>query len=476
MGMKALASLAAMAHFSLGLLSTQAIAAEGSLPPAITSTSAADIDGAAPADDPSRIARWHALREAIFGKRQIQDGASVIRLDAPTRALDAALVPLGLSITGAKPVKAIYLVIDNNPSPLAGHIIFGPAADPSALKLRVRVNEYTLIHAVAESSDGSLYGVEKFVKAAGGCSAPAGADEDEAIREMGRMKLKVLGEFAPGKPLQAQLLIRHPNFNGMQMNQITRMYTPARFIRTLEVSYAGSPVLHMDSDISLSSDPALTFSFIPKAKGQLEVIAVDSQDASFSQRFDIPPPAAPSAASAAPTPPASVIEEPKDFWLGPVNAPTPRTLHGATVIRAADVATIVKDRRAVVVDVSNTPARPEKLAPQAVWLPPPHPVIPGSLWLAGAGAGTIDDETERLYKQRLAQATGNDLSHPLVVYCHERCWLSWNAAKRAIRYGYRNVYWFPDGIEGWKAAGFATATAPPEMAPARPQVSSSARS
>ncbi len=122
----------------------------------------------------------------------------------------------------------------------------------------------------------------------------------------------------------------------------------------------------------------------------------------------------------------------------------------------------------MVVDVSSTPASRETGA-AGRWLPPPHPVIPGSLWLAGAGAGTIDDETERLYKQRLAQATGNDLSHPVIVYCHERCWLSWNAAKRAIRYGYRNVYWFPDGIEGWKAAGFATATAPPE-------VSSSARS
>jgi sulfur-oxidizing protein SoxY len=456
------------------LANNPAAAAEGSLPSAITSMSTADIDGAAPADDPSRIARWEALREAIFGKRKIQDGSAVIGLDAPSRALDAALVPLGLTIlnsktAGAKPVKAIYLVIDNNPSPLAGHIIFGPAADPSSLKLRVRINEYTLIHAVAESSDGSLYGVEKFVKAAGGCSAPAGADETEALQQMGRMKLKVLGDFAPGKPLQAQLLIRHPNFNGMQMNQITRMYTPARFIRTLEVSYSGTPVLHMDSDISMSSDPAITFGFVPKQKGELEIIAIDSEDSNFSQRFDIPAPAAPSAAGTTPTP-ASQVEEPKDFWLGPVNAPTPSTLHGATVIRAPDVAAIVKNQRAVVIDVSNTPERPQKLAPQAVWLPPPHPVIPGSLWLAGAGSGTIDADTEQMYKARLAQATGNDLDRPVVVYCHERCWLSWNAAKRAIRYGYRNVYWFPDGIEGWRAAGYATSTAAPAT------VSSSARS
>ncbi len=190
------------ALITTGLFTASAFAAEGSFPSAVTSMSTADIDGAAPADDPARIARWQALREAIFGKREIRDGTSVIGLDVPVRALDAALVPLSLSIVGAKPVKSIYLVIDNNPSPLAGHILFGPAADTSSLKLRVRVNEYTLVHAVAETSDGSLYGVEKFVKAAGGCSAPAGSDEAEAIQQMGRMKLKVLGDFVPGKPLQ----------------------------------------------------------------------------------------------------------------------------------------------------------------------------------------------------------------------------------------------------------------------------------
>jgi sulfur-oxidizing protein SoxY len=423
--------------------------------------SEAAIDGAAAADDPSRIARWQALREAVFGKRQVSDGTAVIQMDVPPRALDAALVPLGLTLSGGKSIKGVYLVIDNNPSPLAGHIVFGPAADPSSLKLRVRVNEYTLIHAIAETRDGKLFSVEKFVKAAGGCSAPAGSDASEAMKEMGRMKVRLLGEFAPGRPMQAQLLIRHPNFNGMQMNQITRVYTPARFIRTLDVSYGGAQVLHAESDISMSTDPAITFGFVPKAKGTLEVKAVDSEDAHFEESFDVPAPAAPSAAATTPDA-QTVIEEPQDFWLGPVNAPVPSTLSGGTVIRVTEVAAMLKQRRAVLVDVSNLQQRPEKLAPQAVWMPPPHPAIPGSMWVAGAGAGTLDAGTENLYRKRLAEATSNDLDRPVVVYCHERCWLSWNAAKRAIRYGYRNVYWFPDGIEGWRAAGFATSTVPAE--------------
>jgi sulfur-oxidizing protein SoxY len=462
MGMKALTVAVLLAGLST--------AASAAIPEAVTSLSAAEIDGAAPADDPSRIARWKALREAIFGNRKVEDGTAVIQMDAPPRAMDAALVPLGLTLIGGKQIKGVYLVIDNNPSPLAGHITFGPAADPSTLKMRVRVNEYTLIHAVAESQDGALYSVEKFVKAAGGCSAPAGTDETEALKEIGRMKLRLLTPYSAGQTMQAQLMIRHPNFNGMQMNQITRVYTAPRFIRTLEVKFEGQSVLRVDSDISMSTDPAFTFGFVPPRPGKLEVTAVDSEDQRFASTFPVP--AADSAPSAAPAEETSAqrIEEPKDFWLGPVNGPVPETLTGGTVIRATDVAAMVKQRRAVLVDVSNSPPRPEKLAPQAVWLPPPHPVIPGSLWIAGAGAGTLDEATDRLYRQRLARATSNDLSRPVVVYCHERCWLSWNAAKRAVRYGYRNVYWFPDGIEGWRAAGFATDTAPAEE-----PISSSAR-
>lgn len=450
-----------------------ASAADGSgLPDAVTSMSAADIDGAAPADDPSRAERWNALKEAIFGKRQVMDGTAVIQLDAPPRALDAALVPLTLNIVGGKLVKGVYLVIDNNPSPLAGHITFGPKADSSTLKLRVRVNEYTLIHAVAEAQDGALYGVAKFVKAAGGCSAPAGTDESEAMRDLGEMKMRLLGTYTAGKPMQAQLMVRHPNFNGMQMNQITRMYTPARFMKTLEVTYEGANVLRLDSDISLSTDPVVTFGFVPTGAGKLKVHVVDSEDKSFDRSFDVPAAAGPSATSSVAADTGTSVPEPADFWDGPVNSPTPVTLNGGIVIRASDLATMLKTDRAVVVDVSNSPPRPEKLAPQAVWMPPPHPVIPGSLWLAGVGAGTVDAATDGFFRRRLSEATANDMSHPLVVYCHERCWLSWNAAKRAIRYGYKRVYWFPDGIEGWKAAGFTTSIAQPET----PNVSSAALS
>jgi len=239
-------------------------------------------------DDQDRAARWKQLQESIFPHRQVLDSGGIITVEAPPRALDAALVPVELHMTGAKPVRGVYLIIDDNPAPLAAHFVFGPKADPRDLKLRVRVNAYTNIHAVAETQDGQLHAATKFVKAAGGCSAPAGADDTAALADIGRMKLRVIGDFAADKPLQAQLMIRHPNFNGMQMNQITRYFTPARFIRTIDATYDGAQVFHLDADISLSTDPVITFGFVPHEKGQMKVVALDSSNTVFDRSFDIP--------------------------------------------------------------------------------------------------------------------------------------------------------------------------------------------
>lgn len=152
-------------------------------------------------------------------------------------------------------------------------------------------------------------------------------------------------------------------------------------------------------------------------------------------------------------------DEPLDYWTGPINGPVPETITGGTVIRTKELSALLENGNAVLVEVSNEPRRPENLAAGAPWLPTPHPVIPGSVWIPGPGMGAIPAELDTFFRNQLASVTGNDFDRPLVIYCHERCWLSWNAAKRAIRYGYRQVYWYPDGIEGWRVAGLTTAVA-----------------
>lgn len=250
----------------------------------------AAVGAATGADDEEagRAARWAELQQALFPGRSVQNGATWIEIQAPERALDAALVPVGLTLRGDRPIKGVYLVIDNNPGPLAGHFTFGPLGDAHSLKLRVRVNAYTYLHAVAETGDGQLFAAARFVKAAGGCSAPSGADEQQAVQDLGHIKLRFPQPFAAGRTQEVQLMIRHPNFNGMQMNQMTHLYTPAMFIRTVDVSYNGIEVVHLDSDISLSADPVLSFGFTPPDKGRMQVLVRDTKDASFAQGFDVP--------------------------------------------------------------------------------------------------------------------------------------------------------------------------------------------
>jgi PQQ-dependent catabolism-associated CXXCW motif protein len=42
----------------------------------------------------------------------------------------------------------------------------------------------------------------------------------------------------------------------------------------------------------------------------------------------------------------------------------------------------------------------------------------------------------------------------MVFYCKPDCWMSWNAARRALSLGYTRVDWYPDGAAGWKQAGY----------------------
>jgi PQQ-dependent catabolism-associated CXXCW motif protein len=160
--------------------------------------------------------------------------------------------------------------------------------------------------------------------------------------------------------------------------------------------------------------------------------------------------------------------EPDGYWTGDADAPLPATLRGARVIHVKEAAALLKQRATVVVDASNAPRRPPELAPGAPWMPVPHAALPDALWLPGVGAGSIPPAIDEFYRQRLRIATAGDVDAPLLVYCHDKCWLSWNAAKRAVEYGYRRVSWFPDGIEGWTAAGGQVARADPQGPAADP--------
>ncbi len=240
-------------------------------------------------DSPAaRVARWKDIEKTIFGDKVATPAGSIVTLDAPYRAADASLVPITITLDQKKPIKGLYLVIDDNPSPVAAHYIFGPAADPHVIKMRVRVNSYTNVHAVAELQDGSLVEAVKFVKAAGGCSAPMGMSDEEAMKGMGDMRMKFARAIVPGKSTEATLMVRHPNFNGMQMNQITRYFTPARYIETIKVHDGGRLVFTLGTGISLSSNPVITFGLVPQTTGPVTVAVSDNKNGHWEKSFALP--------------------------------------------------------------------------------------------------------------------------------------------------------------------------------------------
>ena len=106
-----------------------------------------------------RAARWADLEHAIFGDRMVENAGDRVAIEAPARAEDAATVAVAIRVaaTFAPEVRELYLVIDDNPSPLAAHFVLGPLADAQEIATRVRIDDYTYLHAVAETADGRLF-------------------------------------------------------------------------------------------------------------------------------------------------------------------------------------------------------------------------------------------------------------------------------------------------------------------------------
>lgn len=237
--------------------------------------------------EPDRLERWQDLTALIFGDdAEIAPTETLVSLDAPERALDSSLVPVTITTDDAR-VTELGLVVDENPGPLAARVRFGPVGDPRLLGLRVRVDGYTNVHAVATLADGSMVANAVFVKGAGGCSAPIGVSDLEAMAGMGDMRLKFAGDGPEGAG-KATLMVRHPNFNGMQMNQVSRLYTPARYVTDVEVTRGGERVFAMQSDISLATNPVIEFLYRRGSDAPFTVAVTDSSGERWSQDFPAP--------------------------------------------------------------------------------------------------------------------------------------------------------------------------------------------
>jgi sulfur-oxidizing protein SoxY len=209
----------------------------------------------------------------------------VIVLETPRRAEDAAIVPVAIRARFAqspeRSIRKIWLLIDNNPSPIAAVFQFTLESGRADIETRIRIEEYTYVRAVALTSDGKLYLAANYVKASGGCSAPAGKDAIAAKLILGKRRLRVDDAPAPGSLSRALLMVSHPNDSGLAMDQVTRTYATPHFVRKVEVRYASKPVLTADVDFSISENPNFRFYFTRGDGGELEAKVVDNQDLQF---------------------------------------------------------------------------------------------------------------------------------------------------------------------------------------------------
>jgi sulfur-oxidizing protein SoxY len=257
------------------------------------------VAGAAGADEATNQSKdpWPELVRDVFNGRDLADGAGVVAIEMPYRAEDASIVPVTLRTTlppgDARAVKAITLVIDENPAPVAATFRTGPGVN--TISTRVRVDSYTNVHAVAELSDGRLYATSVYVKASGGCSAPTAKNAEEAKANVGQMRFRQFVQpAATGKPAgpasaprEAQIMIRHPNNSGLQRDQVTLLYIPAFFVRDIRVWQGDELVLAMDGGISMSEDPNIRFNYRPNGATQFRVEAVDTDGHMFKSEWPV---------------------------------------------------------------------------------------------------------------------------------------------------------------------------------------------
>lgn len=147
---------------------------------------------------------------------------------------------------------------------------------------------------------------------------------------------------------------------------------------------------------------------------------------------------------------AAAVEEQEGYRLENYDDVVPATLQGAITVTALDVAKLQSEHDALVIDVIPEFNKPVDLPAGQLWFPVAHRGVAGALWLPDVGYGALSETTEDYFRSHLQRATHGNLDHPVVFYCRSDCWMSWNAAKRAMSFGYTKVYWFADGIDDWE--------------------------
>jgi sulfur-oxidizing protein SoxY len=239
--------------------------------------------GAAPAQDamsPSTGA-WQFLRPQFYGDRDIGEvDEAAMRIEAPGSTPDPSATPVtlhfGKDAIGA--VRKVRVIIDNNPSPVASTIDIAEGVPVDEIDLRVRVDRFTSVRAIAEMADGRLEMRSAWIKASGGCSAPPAATGEG---KTGDVRFRGSPD---GKSLQVS--IRHPNASGFQIDPVTGDPIPPHYVSHLDLKSGDKTLISVDSGISISENPTFRIVSDKPLATPLTLEATDSKDAHFSATWN----------------------------------------------------------------------------------------------------------------------------------------------------------------------------------------------
>ena len=231
---------------------------------------------------------WPIIKAQLFSSEQKIKNDNLITLITPVRAANSAIVPIEIiaNITQSKNfyIEKIYLIVDNNPSPVVGVFTLSPINGLASLTTRIRINAYSPVRVITQTSDGQLHMSANFVKASGGCSAPASASNELALKRRGKMKLRQ----QPKQGLsQLHFMISHPNYSGLQINQLTRHWIPADYVSQVKLTLNNKQLITFSGGISLSENPSLHFYLKKMVAGKIIAQVSDSQGRNYQQQWQV---------------------------------------------------------------------------------------------------------------------------------------------------------------------------------------------
>ena len=248
---------------------------------------------AGPASGQSEVDLWETfLKPKYFEGRDIATGKSVVELRIPLRAEDSGVVPISINAkipqTAERYVERMYVFVDKNPKPLAGLFHLTEAMGRADLSMRLRIDQFTHVRAIAELNTGELHMDTGYTRASGGCSEPPPFLELKAAKaRIGQMKFRAAPSDEEKTMALGQLIISHPNITGMQLDQRTRAFIPADYVTKVVINFNGAHIMTAETDISISEDPSFRFFFKPQEGGTISAEMTDSKGRNFTKTFEV---------------------------------------------------------------------------------------------------------------------------------------------------------------------------------------------